>query len=348
MFQSRRSQSLVIVLTIILIAGTTFSFAYFSNPIQTQNPQTPDTPKIPTPTYDEINLIGEINTGGYALSVHVDGDLAFVIDFGDSDSHGLVIVNVSDPMNPEIIGTYHAGGFPFAIESIGEIVYIADEFEGLRIINISDPTNPLEIEGYTGSGMAFDLEIVGNYLFMADYEYGLVILDISVPSNPVYVASYGPDCVHLDIEDDIAYVAGHGRLRVLNVSNPHNPTLLGQTLDSSITLWDPSVSNGTIYLANHSGDDGEILIFDARNPINIEQIAEFDSIGTFQSFFVQDPLLFAVDFESGLYIIDVTNSTSPVEIGRFSEGQPWDVTICNDLVYLVGSEGLQILQVTYT
>jgi len=330
---------LVLGLIGVLTIGLTLSIVFLSIP-PTDNGHT----SIET----QIDLIGKIDTGGGALNVHVDGDLAFVIDFGDSGSHGLVIVNVSDPVNPEIIGTYHAGGFPFAIESIGEVVYIADQFEGLRILNISDPTNPLKIEGYAGSGMAFDLEIVGNYLFMTDYEYGLVVLDISVPSSPAYVTSYGSDCVHLDIEDDIAYVVGHGRLRVLNVSDPHNPTLLGQTLSSSITLWDPSVSNGTIYLANHSGDDGEILIFDARNPINIEQIAEFDSIGTFQSFFVQDSLLFAVDFESGLYIIDVTNSASPVEIDRFSEGQPWDVTICNDLVYLVGSQGLQILQVTYT
>ena len=182
---------------------------------------------------------------------------------------------------------------------------------------------------------------------MADYEYGMVILNISTPSNPVFVSNYGPDCVHLDIEENIAYVAGHGRLRTINVTDPHHPTLLDQIIESSSTLWDPSVSNGTIYLANHSGDEGELLIFDASNPSNIEEIGEFDSEGTFQSFYVQDSLLYAVDFESGLYLLDVNNPVLPVEIERFSDGgEPWDVVLSGDYVYLCGSEGLQILQVT--
>jgi hypothetical protein len=226
-------------------------------------------------------------------------------------------------------------------------VYLADQFEGLRIIDISDPTNPTEIEGYVGSGMAFDLEIVGDLLFMADHEYGMVILNISTPSNPVFISNYISDCVHLEIEESIAFIAGHGRLRLVNVSDPQHPTLLGQTTDSSSTLWDPSVSNDTIYLANHSGDDGELQIFDANDPSNIEEIGEFDSEGTFQSFYVQDSLLYAVDFESGLYLLDVSDPTAPIEIERFSDGAPWDVILCGDYVYLCGSEGLQILQITY-
>ncbi|MBY8998698.1 MAG: hypothetical protein KGD60_13290 [Candidatus Thorarchaeota archaeon] len=338
MIQSRRTQLQVILLLAILTVGVTMSVVYFSSPLQIQTQ---------TPLSIEVNLIGEIDTGGSALRVHVEGDLAFVIDYGENTSYGLIIVNVSNPVQPEILGTYHAGGLPFAIESVDEIVYIADQFEGLRIIDISDPTHPIEIEGYVGSGMAFDLEIVGDFLFLADYEYGMVVLDISNPSNPVFVSNYGADCVHLEIEENIAYIAGHGRIRTVNVSDPYHPTLLGQTIESSSTLWDPSVSNSTIYTANHSGDDGELLIFDASDPSNIEEIGEFDSEGTFQSFFVQDSLLYAVDFEYGLYILDVTDSTSPVEIERFSDGQPWDVTICDGLVYLVGTEGLQILQVTY-
>ena len=195
--------------------------------------------------------------------------------------------------------------------------------------------------------MAFDLEIVGDFLFMADYEYGMIILNISTPSNPVFVSNYDSDCSHLDIEENIAYIAGHGLLRMLNVSDPYHPTLLGQIIASSSTLWDPSVSNDIIYLADHSGDDGELLIFNASSPSNIEEIGEFDSEGMFQSFYVQGSLLYAVDFETGLYLLDVSNPIFPVEVERFSDGgRPWDVVLSGDYVYLCGSEGLQILQVT--
>ncbi|MFX0108094.1 MAG: LVIVD repeat-containing protein [Candidatus Hodarchaeota archaeon] len=349
--KSQQTRILSILILATLAVGVTLSVVYFSQPTEVPTttiiPTTTTTP-IQTPLDVEVNLIGEIDTGGSALSVQVDDELAFVIDFGEDTTHGLIIIDVSDPVQPEILGTFHAGGLPFAIESKDEIVYLADQLEGLRIIDISDPANPVEIEGYVGSGMAFDLEIEGDFLFMADYEYGMVVLDISSPSNPVFVSNLGPDCGHLEIIENIAYIAGSGRIRIVDVSDPSHPTLLGQTIQSSSTLWDPSVSNSIIYLANHSGDDGELLIFDASDPSNIEEIGEFDSEGTFQSFFVQDSLLYAVDFESGLYILDVTDSTSPFEIDRFSEGQPWDVTIYDGFVYLVGSEGLQILQVTHT
>lgn len=339
MIQSRKPL-IPVILVVILTVGVTLSFVYFSMPSQT-------TPTTQSPLNIELNLIGEIDTGGSALSVHVESNLAFVIDVGTLGTLGLVIVNISNPSQPEILSTFHGGGLPYALESVDEIVYLADQFEGLRIIDISDPTNPTEIEGYVGSGMAFDLEIVGDLLFMADHEYGMVILNISTPSNPVFISNYISDCVHLDIEENIAYIAGHGRLRTINVTDPHHPTLLDQIIESSSTLWDPSVSNGTIYLANHSGDDGELLIFDASNPSNIEEIGEFDSEGTFQSFYVQDSLLYAVDFESGLYLLDVNNPVLPVEIERFSDGgEPWDVVLSGDYVYLCGSEGLQILQVT--
>ena len=114
MNQSRKNLASIGLLIAALTVGVTLSFAYFSIPT------TPPSMNI------ELNLIGSIDTGGGALRVHVDGNLAFVIDFGETTSYGLVIVNISNPVQPEILGTYHAGGLPFAIESVGEIVYIAD------------------------------------------------------------------------------------------------------------------------------------------------------------------------------------------------------------------------------
>ncbi|MHA1906805.1 MAG: LVIVD repeat-containing protein [Candidatus Thorarchaeota archaeon] len=347
MVLSRRHQLVTITLLTLLIVGVTITFVYFS---QSADPPEENPPGEDSPEQNpqDLNLIGEVDTGGQALRVHIDGDTAYVLDADGSGTLGLVIVDISESSQPAILGTYHNGGLPFDVVSEQNIVYIADQFEGLRIIDVSNPANPVELEGYSGSGMAFDVEVVGDYLYFADYDLGMVILDISTPNSPVFVSNLDTGCVHLEIEENIAYIAGHGNLKLVDVSDPTQPTILGQTTESSTTLWDPSVANGTIYLANHSGDDGELMIFNASNPSNIELIAEFDSDGTFQSFYIQNSLLYAVDYEAGLYLLDVRNSSSPVEITRFSEGQPWDVTLSDGLVYLVGTEGLQILQAVYT
>ena len=334
MNQSRKNLASIGLLIAALTVGVTLSFAYFSIP-----------PTIPSMNV-ELNLIGSIDTGGGALRVHVEDNLAFVIDFGEQASYGLIIVNISNPSQPEILGTFHDGGLPFAIESVGDIVYIADQVEGLRIINITNPSLPTAIEGYAGSETVYDLEVVDDLLYLADNDNGMVILNISTPSEPVFVSSYGSRCIHLDIEGDIACITGQGGLTLVNISDPSNPVNIGQFSDGS-GFWDPSVSNGIIYVGNHDGGVGELQIFDARNPTNIGKLCEFDSEGTFQSFYVQNSLLYAVDFESGLYLLDVTNSSSPIEVDRFSDGgRPWDVILDEDYIYLCGSEGLQILQVT--
>ncbi len=338
--QSRRNQMLVVLILVALTVGIPLFIFFLSPPAQ--SPTQP-------PTSVEISLIGVINTGGGARRVHVEDDLAFLIDFGDNESYGLIIVNISNPSQPEILGTYFDGGLPFAIESVGDIVYIADQLEGLRVLDISDSSQPTSIEGqYTGSGATYDLEIVGDLLFLADGQDGLVILNISIPSKPVFISSYGYGCVHLDIEGNIAYIAGGESIRLVNISNPDHPTYIGQFFLSGITLWDPSVSDDIIYVAIHSGTRRELRILDARDPTSVEQLSEFDSEGGFQSFYVQESFLYAVDYERGLYLLDVSDPLSPVEIERFFDGNlPWDVVLSDDFIYLCGTAGLQILQMTY-
>lgn len=327
--------ALILGLIAVITMGLTLSLVYLSIPPTDSNQMT---------TEVRIDLISEIDTGGGAISVHVQDDLAFVIDSGGEVSYGLIIIDISDASHPEILGTYHDGGRPFAIESVGDIVYIADQEEGLRIINISDTSNPTQIDGWSGTG-SYDVEVIGNLLLVADSENGLVILDINTPSSPVFVSSYGVMCIHLDAEGDFVYATMSG-LSVFDISDPEHP-ILTDSLQDGTGFWDPSVSNGIIYLANHNGGVSELKVYDATDPYNIEKLSEFDSEGHFQSFAVQVSILYAVDYETGLYLLDVSNSSIPVEITRYYDGgRPWDVFADEDMVFLVGSEGLQVLQIT--
>ncbi|MFW9933113.1 MAG: LVIVD repeat-containing protein, partial [Candidatus Thorarchaeota archaeon] len=293
---------LVLGLIAILTIGLTLSFVFLSIPPTDNNP---------THTEIRIDLIGAIDTGGAGLRVHVEGNLAFVIDTGTEGTYGLIIVNIADPMQPTIVGTYHAGGLPFAIDSEGDIVYIADQIEGLIILNISDVANPTPIPGFTGS-RSYDIELIDDLLYLADDEEGLVILNASNPSAPEFISNYGQRCIHLAIEGDIAYSTIQG-LSLIDISDSMHPSLLSNREDGT-GFWDPSVSNGILYLANHNGGVGELQVYNVTNPYNVEKISEFDSEGNFQSFDVQDSILYAVDFDIGLYLLDVRNPSSPSEI----------------------------------
>ncbi|MFW9921406.1 MAG: hypothetical protein ACFFED_17540, partial [Candidatus Thorarchaeota archaeon] len=71
---------LVLGLIAILTIGLTLSFVFLSIPPTDNNP---------THTEIRIDLIGAIDTGGAGLRVHVEGNLAFVIDTGTEGTYGL-------------------------------------------------------------------------------------------------------------------------------------------------------------------------------------------------------------------------------------------------------------------
>ncbi|AKI98000.1 LVIVD repeat-containing protein [Kosmotoga pacifica] len=55
---------------------------------------------------------------------------------------GLFIFDVSDPVNPQLIGHYDTAGRAWGVAVAGDYAYVADGSNGLVIIDISDPENP--------------------------------------------------------------------------------------------------------------------------------------------------------------------------------------------------------------
>ncbi|MFW9830014.1 MAG: hypothetical protein ACFFEY_20770, partial [Candidatus Thorarchaeota archaeon] len=124
--------------------------------------------------YSSFNTrqLGQIHTGGNAVDVEIQGDIVYVIDNADFNSGGLVIINVSDPSSPSILGSYYQSGVPFKVSVVGEIAFLANSQVGLEILNVSNPSNPIKIDQYTGSGAAYDIEIVGEFGYLADWGRG--------------------------------------------------------------------------------------------------------------------------------------------------------------------------------
>ncbi|MFW9889459.1 MAG: hypothetical protein ACFFER_14825, partial [Candidatus Thorarchaeota archaeon] len=58
----------------------------------------------------DVTEIGQIDTGGRTAHVKVVGDIAFVIDQNEPTPGGLVLINVSDPQNPELLASFYEGG----------------------------------------------------------------------------------------------------------------------------------------------------------------------------------------------------------------------------------------------
>ncbi len=117
------------------------------------------------------------DTIGYAYSVYVSGDYAYVA----YDSSGLAVTDISDPTNPgtpvyaDTIGSAHN------VYVSGDYAYVADGPSGLAVIDVSDPTNPGTPVYENTTGRAISVYVSGVYAYVANGYEGLAIIDISIP-----------------------------------------------------------------------------------------------------------------------------------------------------------------------
>ena len=71
------------------------------------------------------------------IGVSVVGGIAYVA----ANVAGLQLINVSNPTNPSLLGSFNTAGNAYGVSVVGSIAYVADDF-GLQLINVSNPTNP--------------------------------------------------------------------------------------------------------------------------------------------------------------------------------------------------------------
>ncbi|MBF0245036.1 MAG: DUF4347 domain-containing protein, partial [Planctomycetes bacterium] len=125
---------------------------------------------------------------GPALGVTISGNYAYVADDNGGLS-GLKIIDISDPINPTLTGSYNTDGNAYSVAVNGNYAYVGDGGFGLQIIDITNPGTPTLAANFIPAGWVFEVAISGNYAYLADGSL-MVIVDISEPTDPSSVGSY--------------------------------------------------------------------------------------------------------------------------------------------------------------
>ncbi|MCK4396869.1 T9SS type A sorting domain-containing protein [candidate division WOR-3 bacterium] len=183
---------------------------------------------------------------------------------------GVMQINVSDPSQPDTIKAYYTPGVAVDLAMKDTLLYIAD-ITSVQIINVADPLNPLFVGSVPMSSSCEGIFVVDTFAFATwvGGEYGsLKVINISNPASPQIVASLDNlkgDPIDVWVQGNYAYVAAadfwypakakerqiagmrpewafneradeEGGLRVVDISNPLEPILVG----SYDTPGDPS------------------------------------------------------------------------------------------------------------
>ena len=109
------------------------------------------------------------STGGLALSLDVEGGLAYVGAFNRDGWFD--VIDVSDPASPKLRGTYETGQEVQDIEARGGVAYLANDANGLVALDVSHPDHPTFLAGRSDGTYANTIELVDQDHAYVSYWY---------------------------------------------------------------------------------------------------------------------------------------------------------------------------------
>ena len=217
-------------------------------------------------------LSPSVVSGGLELSANVNdlfvsGNYAYLAMSGTPHFR---VVDITNPSSMSLLGT-------MALPTMGTDVFVQGSYayalsgstgNDFHVIDVSNPNSVSEV-GYIEMGTTANaLFVKGNYAYVGTYSVSgndFKVIDISTPTAPTEVAGVdvGTTISELYVEENYVYVltTSGDRLRVIDISNPLVPVVVGTNADySTQTPRDIVVQGAYIYIATSTtGDDFHIL-----------------------------------------------------------------------------------------
>jgi len=285
----------------------------------------------------------------------VEGSYAYVMvdETSDGLEPGIEILDISGPTTLRQVGRF-TSNTPKAVAVAGRRLYIAKHSGMLEVVDISDPAHP-RLEAACEAAQILwgkgGVAISGQYAYVIGSPFGggggviLSVIDISDPSNPRPVSNskVGDSVLYgsrpIIVSDHYAYLAGLG---VFDISNPAAPGLVAY-----LRGWGEAVSGKYTYVAGTG-----LSVYDVFNPAIAQRRSTFaTSPGQAFSVAVSGNHAFVAAWQGGLQVIDITESSRPRLVARYTESAfpsflPYDVAVSSNYAYVVNSQEIQVLDVS--
>jgi len=288
--------------------------------------------------------LGESEVLPYTVQrVAVAGDLAFA-----ATPRGLCVIHIADPAHPLYIGTFwEILGEDCALAAAGDHVYLANGYSNLQVLDVSDPVCPVEIATFDTPERVCSLSLQGSYVYVIDSYHGLYVLDASDPEHLSHLGSYALDyATSLTVDGDYAYVGGDG-LSVINVSDPHQPTLHG-FCDIFGTIESIAAEGGLVYLVQCKYCPGRLTVVDASDPTAPTVVGFLDTPGPMWNVIVEQRTAYIAAHSSGLYIVSASEASAPRVAGSYAVLPMLSAGVAHhQYAYFCSGNGIGILDISF-
>lgn len=294
---------------------------------------------------------------GHPKAIVVSGHYAYVTEeeiyqneSGDWNG-GLQIFDISDPGNPTQIGSFAEIWGASRVSMLGNVAYVTYIADGLVAIDVSNPSQPVQIGSYDMPyGNHKQVVIKEGQAFVSNGSAGIEVINISEPENMTHSGTYAPlgNVQTLQVADSTVYALDNDKLQILDVSNPEHPAVLGTHLFAGydFTLWkDYALISGY----------GEMQVVNISQPSNPVMTGSYLSeVATYRNVIATDNFAYLNDLQtdpndhtqnSTLKVLDLTNPTTPIEIGSLQAGWITDMKTDSQYVYLAGTD-LRVIDIS--
>jgi hypothetical protein len=238
---------------------------------------------------------------------------------------GIEIHNISNPSEPERIGSFHDYGAYPSLFVKDEIIYAADMWEGLKLIDISDPTDPSLIYAYTDFGPISNVFVRDDIIFVSDAMISMStksfgILQLHSPTSITQIARYPLGRVRrIAFNDNYCYLAiADNGTKIMDFSDLTNIKDIFTT-NTVVEPYDLQlINNRLLFMADFQGGLTVLLIDDPENPTSLSKIASANP-GNKISLCVKGEYVYVTDLDQGLEIYKYESTIT--EISKTSNGK---------------------------
>lgn len=254
------------------------------------------------------------------LEIATSGSYAYLVR--NSGTPNFVIVNISNPASPTLVGSLTLAGNPTNITVSGSYAYVtnANNSGELQIVNVSTPASPSLSGTFNASGNADGLAVVasGNTAYLARAANGgtaeFVIVNVTTPASPTQTGAYGNNIAMNDVvvSGSYAYIGTNSSTQevlVVNISTPSTPTLAtSYNLTTSGTVNALGLYSNTLLIGQAAG----LVVYNITNPLSASLSG---SVTTTGSATIND---IAVDATNTYAFLGTNNTTAEFQIANVS------------------------------
>jgi hypothetical protein len=299
--------------------------------------------------HDTSLIRGSLNTSSSPIDICISGSTVYLA-LQDSE---MQIVDVSNPDEPILIGSYIAPGQFEGIAVQDELAYISILGSGLHIVDVTNPSSTVLIGSVDTPGSQGRIEVAGDTVYLVQGVAGLQIIDVSDPSSPILQGSFDTPGIAtaITVEGNTAFVTDYdSSIQIIDVSNPDSPSFISSISPSNLNVREVSVVDERAYAIGRGSGIHTYDISNLAEPVLLGAHTSSNGSTYGDRIDVVGSRAHIMAGTFGFAVYDITNPSYPVRQFRYeytAKGSdlPFAQVLKDGLAYVLYSSGLRIFDI---